>query len=290
VSGGIGHWLKNSAEVAKAWIFRALLTVQAVGLRRVRRRRRVVLLSRQSEQVPPDFQLLAEAIGRADPSVEIDIDARCQGRGLLGQARFLGATLTQQRKAAAAQVVVLDSYSPVISAVPHDRPVRVVQMWHALGAFKRFGLSILDRPAGRDSRVARAMRMHAGYDVVLASAAGCRQPFAEAFGVDPTAVQVAPLPRVDALLDPARQAARRARILAAYPVLAAGPVVVYAPTLHRHHGLQVDVADLAERAAGRGLTLVQAPHPLAPAVEGALLATPFTTEELLSVATALVTD
>ena len=63
-----------------------------------------------------------------------------------------------------ARVLVVDTYAIVASVLRHKSDLTVIQIWHALGAFKKFGISILGQEEGRDERIARAMRMHEGYD------------------------------------------------------------------------------------------------------------------------------
>ena len=107
---------------------------------------------------------------------------------------------------ATSRACITDSYMAAISVLRHKPSLTVVQMWHALGAIKRFGLASLDTEEGRSSRFAAAMRMHQGYDWVIAGGTRMVQPFAEAFGVDPSHVLPIGTPRVDLLLDPANVA------------------------------------------------------------------------------------
>ncbi|UUT35738.1 CDP-glycerol glycerophosphotransferase family protein [Microbacterium elymi] len=102
--------------------------------------------------------------------------------------------LAQLYHVATSRALVIDTYAMVASLLRHGPGLTVVQIWHALGAFKKFGLSILDHEEGRDRRLAQAMRMHQGYDVVLASGPECRPAFADAFGTSIDNVTVAPLP------------------------------------------------------------------------------------------------
>ncbi|MDR3202147.1 MAG: CDP-glycerol glycerophosphotransferase family protein, partial [Bifidobacteriaceae bacterium] len=300
-----------NARLAAAWALRWALAVASAPLRALPRRRKVVMASREQSAVPEDFELLRAALARLDPGLKVVVSARGEESGVLGRWRFAAANAAQLWHAATARVLVLDTYSPAASLVRHGPGLRVVQMWHALGAFKRFGWSIVGvGPEGRDPALARATRMHAGYDVVVASSERCRGPFAEAFGVDPAAIEVAALPRVDLIVDPAAVARDRARLLERHPELGRGGVLLYAPTFRRDGPGSVDVGELARGARDRDLVLVYAPHPLelagaagsgavSPAGRlamdraeraGAVVVRDFSTRELLAVADAFATD
>lgn len=280
-------------RVAFAWAARLAITLAYLPLRLLPRGDGIVMLSRQSDTIPRDFELLREGLRTAAPGIKVTIQARRMGRGARGALRYVPTLARQLFLIARARVIVLDTYNIPVSVLRLGSGVRVVQIWHALGAFKKFGLSSLGQAGGRDARIAQVMRMHQGYDLVTVSAEPARRGFAEALGVTTDQVAVAPLPRVDDLRDSAWQTATRARLLAADPRLAAGPVVLFAPTLDRTGaGFGIDVQAMAAAATSAGWRLVLAPHPLMrSAVPTELLpAIPASTQELLTVADLFVTD
>jgi len=258
----------------------------------LRRRRKVVMISREHTAVPDDFADLSAAIHRADPAVQIVHLVRMVPPGLVGKIGYAFHMLTQLYHVATARVLVVDTYAMVASLLPHGGGLTVVQIWHALGAFKKFGLSILGREEGRDARLARAMRMHEGYDLVLTSAEDCRRAFAEAFGTDIAKTRVAPLPRVDRLRDPARRAQARDRIFGVHPHLRESRVALFAPTFRLDGTIAVDVNALAETLEGLGIHLVVKVHPLMTVPFGPDIDTApgFTTQQLLQIADLFITD
>lgn len=255
-------------------------------------RRKVVMISREHPSVPEDFAALAGAIRRQDPSVRVVMLVRMVPPGYLAKLGYIAHMFAQLYHVATARVLVIDTYAIVASVLRHKESLTVIQIWHALGAFKKFGLSILDQAEGRDARLAAAMRMHEGYDVVLASAEDCRTAFADAFGTPVERVLVAPLPRVDRLRDPDVAAETRARVLAAHPHLRDRRVVVFAPTFRLDGGVTVDVAALAGAIEAIGMHLVVKLHPLMAGRFGLDIDTApgFSTQDLLYIADAFVTD
>lgn len=286
VDGAIG------VRVAAATLARAILTLAYAPLKLLPLQRKVVMISREHPTVPEDFADLAAAIARHDPTVRVTMLVRMVPSGVLRKVGYGFHLLHQLYHVATARVLVIDTYAIVASVLRHRDELTVVQMWHALGAFKKFGLSILDQEEGRDRRLARAMRMHEGYDVVLTSGEDCRPAFAEAFGAPVDRVRVAPLPRVDRLRDPERLAQTRARIMATLPHLSGRKIAVFAPTFRLDGTVAVDVHALAKALESAGVHVVVKLHPLMHADFGpdVDMGGDFSTQEMLTVADVFITD
>ena len=238
-------------------------------------RRKAVFLSRQFDTPSRDFILLAEELRRRDPDLEIVTRCRMVGRSFSGRIAAIAPTIGQMYHLATSRVCIVDGYVIPVSLLTHRPGLYVVQLWHALGAVKRFGYQTLDHPGGHSSTLASAMRMHRNYDAVLCAGPATVPVFAEAFGVDPSTVLPTGLPRMDYL----RAHADDARVTPAPPVVAAlrqafpvlhepeRTVVLYAPTFRRGGGERY--RDVAERFSGARYTLIIKPHPLEAAwVEG----------------------
>ncbi len=279
-------------QLAVAWLARTTLSALYAPLKLLPSRRKLVMISREHPSEPEDFADLRAAVHAQDPSIEVVSLVRMVPPGILGKIRYALHMLAQLYHVATARVLVVDTYAIVASVLHHKRDLTVVQIWHALGAFKKFGLSILGQSEGRDERLAHAMRMHAGYDVVLASADVCRPAFAEAFGTAPSRIAVAPLPRVDRLRDPARREATRERIYARHPHLRGRRIAVFAPTFRLDGGVAVDAAELSRALETLGIHTVVKLHPLMHGSFGEAVDTAegFSTQELLMVADLFITD
>ncbi|MDR2997404.1 MAG: CDP-glycerol glycerophosphotransferase family protein [Microbacterium sp.] len=280
-------------DIMAAYAARLALTLMSLVMRILPRRNKVTLLTRQSNRPPSDFVLLSKALLRADPGVEVQVIAKMVPPGVIRKFGYAVHLLVEIYHVSTSRVLVVDGYSIIASATPPSDGLTVVQLWHALGSLKKFGVSILGQRGGRDPKLARAMRMHAGYDIVIASAERCRAPFAEAFGVDVSKVVVAPLPRVDRLRDPAVRARARKKFDYLYPDLVGTKVVLYAPTF-RTEGLDptVDPLELTHAMADAGYATITKLHPLVPAPTSAGLRTApgMSTQELLLVADVFITD
>lgn len=170
--------------------------------------------------------------------------------------------LVRARQLATAKYIFLnDNFMPL--GLLHLRKTQVVtQLWHAEGAFKKFGLSIDQPPAVR----AREQAGNARLTWVVCSSRQVAPIYAEAFGVKPSQVLPLGAPRVDALLRPGKEAEARAALEARYPQLKDKTLVLYAPTFRddaaQNEAMlrQIDM-DAFRRELGDSFVLLLRLHP-----------------------------
>ncbi len=233
-------------------------------------RDRIVMISRQSNRPSRDFRLLAAEWQQRHPSTEIVMLCDTMRPGIMGRLAYLPVILRQMHHLATSRACVLDGYAIPVSVLEHRRGTAIIQIWHALGAIKKFGYQSLDRPSGRPSWLARTLRMHYNYDYVLCGGPASVPVFAEAFGVDPAQVLPLGLPRIDYLLAAAaaEESLPRSASLAAlterHPELLEGDLttILYAPTF-RTEG-RPGYRAVAERFLDGPYRLVMRPHDLDP--------------------------
>lgn len=239
----------------------AFLRLVYTPMKLLRTHNKITLISRQQDTPSLDLEMLAEHLRTEFPDWRVDILAYEFHSSLAKKIGYCAHVFTQMRHIAQSRLVVLDTYCIPASVLNHKQDLKIIQMWHALGSIKKFGYSILDVGEGSSSDIARIMRMHHNYDVVLSSSQASAPAFAQAFDVPLSRVAVAPLPRVDALLDSKRMAAKRAELLKKYPDLADGNNVLFAPTFQKGQVFAAD--ELHKYFARNGYNLIAKPHPVA---------------------------
>ena len=107
-----------------------------------------------------------------------------------------------------------------------------MQLWHASGAFKRFGL---DAPS-KLTRI-EEFNTHSQYSDVCVSSEYVRQFYAHAFGIDMETVKALGSPRTDALLDKEKQKLDKEELITRHPLLRDKKVYVYLPTFREKDGV-----------------------------------------------------
>lgn len=241
-------------------------------------RKKIALLSRQSAR-PFDFELLEPALAKAFPGYQIVWCCVAHGGEMT-----VTLMLKQLWHVATATICLVDGYVPAVSIPKGPRRSSCIQLWHALGAVKKFGFQSLHTAAGRSPEAARAFSMHAGYDCIVAGFTGAVPAFAEAFGYGEDAFRAIGLPRCDYLLraqyadERAARSAHLAARIAALPAPAADaapageragaaerPVVLYAPTFRKNNANAAWLADAVcalDAALPASAVLAVSAHPL----------------------------
>lgn len=151
-----------------------------------------------------------------------------------GARRLVGAALHAVRSGyqlATARLFVVDDYFFPMYVIRKRPGTTFVQVWHACGAFKRFGYSVLDKGFGADEAYVRSIPIHANYDVCLVSAARFAPFYAEAFRtpVERFTARLG-IPRTDLFFDADVGARTAAAVRQRYAIPTGRRVILYAPT------------------------------------------------------------
>jgi CDP-ribitol ribitolphosphotransferase / teichoic acid ribitol-phosphate polymerase len=163
-----------------------------------------------------------------------------------------------------ADVILLDDYQPAIYRLPHDDRVRIIQLWHASGAFKTVGYSRIGKPGGPSPF---AMR-HKNYTHAIVSGHHDIPFYAEAFGLPEERVVPTGIPRMDRFFDEEQRAAGRARAGSLFPAIEGRMTILFAPTFrgtgprnaHYDYG-RLDLAALHALAVEKDAVVIVKMHP-----------------------------
>lgn len=224
------------------------------------RPRRVVLATARVASLDGNLLHIERAVRRLRPSAEIVALAEPYGYGLRRKLGYALRVVRGMYHLRTAGLVVLDNAWLPVHVAPHGRRTTVVQVWHAVGALKRFGrdtVTPLDEP--------ERTFLHRHYDAVVTTGTASREPWARAFGTPIERVLPLGTPRTDFFFDADALARARNRVLAAHPRLEGKRVIVYAPTFRgRGRGKRPAEGFDAPRlraALGAGDVLVLKSHP-----------------------------
>lgn len=130
------------------------------------------------------------------------------------------------RLLAGAKVVVLEDFYPQLHALLVRQETSILQMWHACGAFKLFGLSEL----GLVEHLKQSTQNHRNYTAALASGKAIVPYYSEAYGVCEHCIRPIGVPRTDIFFDPEYGGQIRKKLLGKYPVCQGKKVILFAPT------------------------------------------------------------
>lgn len=160
---------------------------------------KITLISRQSNEISIDFTMIAEQLRKKQPTLKLVFLCKTLEKGMLAHIDYFFSMFQQMYHIATSKTVILDSYCIPICILKQKKKLIVIQIWHALGSLKKFGYSSLDKKDGRNSKIAKAMKMHRNYTYILTSSETSKPFFQEAFDAKEEQMKVMNLPRVDFL-------------------------------------------------------------------------------------------
>ncbi len=203
------------------------------------------------------------------PRILVDVEATLERRSIPVISLVAGVFHIALRsyRVASSRLVIVDDYFFPIYPVKKRPGVTIVQVWHACGAFKRFGRATLEAEWGADETFLKWVPIHSNYDLTLVSSASIAPIYAEAFGQPVEMISAAfGIPRTDALLPSSRRDADERTVRERLGLCDGRTTILYAPTF-RGADLKgaaapelLDIAAL-HRALGSEYRLILRLHP-----------------------------
>ncbi len=162
---------------------------------------------------------------------------------------------------ATSKVIITDDYLRYLRVFPLRKEQRVIQLWHACGVFKKFGI----HGTTLEYRVDRST--HVQYNLVSVSSSEIRPNYADAFQISMDRVQALGSPRTDIFFDKEKIEEKKKQIYLKYPEFQEKKVLLYAPTFRDKGGSrtvfkpEIDFSRLSKELHDNQIFVI-CPHPL----------------------------
>ena len=268
-------------------------------------KRRVVIATGNIPAIRGDLAAIRGEIARHDPTIPVVILLHDARGGLIGRLIGIARGLEAGYHLATAALFVVDSHYLPIYVIKRRPGTTIVQTWHACGAIKKIGYSVLDKSFGADETLVSLVRLHTNYDLCLAASNAAVLQYMDAFR-QPAELFVTSLgiPRTDVLVNEEAGGALASEIRRRYAIPKGRRVILYAPTFRgtsmtrARHPEDLDLALLA-RTVGTDHVVLLRLHPavrarqrIDPGLEGFVIDVSDYPEinELMLVSDVLVTD
>lgn len=247
---------------------------------------KIVWLSRQSDKKSQDMEMLSNEIAHLSPDTkQVFRLRRLKDESALSISYILGI-FGDMWEIASARVAICDTYSIPLSCLNHKGNLKIVQIWHALGAVKKFSLQSVGKSQGRDSGVSKVLCMHKNYDYVIAPSKKTAEFYCEAFGCNEDKIFIANLPRVDVILD---GTSRREEFTELNPEYKYKKIIAYLPTFRNDDDKIIErLHNVFENE--NDVSLVISAHPLSKVSENYKYNGNFGTYDLMKLADEIITD
>jgi len=193
------------------------------------RQKQLAFVSDSRSSISGNFEFISEELKRrkSDFKQSFYLKPSIKSRKSWREIRTLAKALATSR------YVILDDFYPLVYPLHIRENVDLIQVWHAVGAFKTFGYSRLGMPGGPKAQSLN----HRNYTKALVSSANIADQYAEGFGIGQEKIVSLGIPRTDIFFDQAKQQNIRERVTAELPFIKGKKVIIFAPTF-RGNGQQ----------------------------------------------------
>ena len=220
-------------ELAKDVVFDGLFpSVYAQAARRPLEPNKAVFVSQKAMELPDNFRLVFDRLRDV-----YGFDCRLVSlHKAQGKPAYIANCIKMLREVATARFVFLDDASDVISCVRLRETTDVVQLWHACGAFKKFGMSTADKLFGGTREEKQRHPFYENLSLVTVSSPEVAWAYREAMVLedDPLVVQSLGVSRTDVYFDEGFRDAASAYVRAQLPIARGRKLLLYAPTFRGH--------------------------------------------------------
>lgn len=152
---------------------------------------KMVVYTYRSNKLEGNLKAVVREMRAQYPNMHIDIRKAPKKMGF--------ALFKELPVIADAKIVLLDDYFLPVYLIKPRKETKFVQLWHAAGAFKKFGYSTKDTKFGPSSRYLKIVPVHMHYSHVYVSSKEVVPYYAEAFNMSASKVYPLGIPRTDLL-------------------------------------------------------------------------------------------
>lgn len=224
--------------------------------------RKVLFIDVKSSTMPDAFSVMFPYVRD-----ELGFDARFVGLGQhsgISWPAYYKRCLELVRDMATARCIFLCDACDVVSCVPMRAETKVAQLWHACGAFKKWGVSTAGKKFGGTRTEVERHPFYKNLDLVTVSSPEVAWAYREAMMLEdmPDVVQALGVSRTDVFFDEGFLERAHQMIAEAVPQIEGKKVVLYAPTFRGHASKAVgpdklDIRMMRDTLAGNWVLLIK---------------------------------
>lgn len=141
---------------------------------------RILLVENHAEQLSDNFTLLYDCLKQK----EYDVKVHYLRIASSGWGSIIFRTCSMIWDMAVARCVFISESNSVFGAFKLRKGTKLVQLWHACGAFKKWGYSVAEKSFGDDKKELDTFCGHRNYDLVPVSGKAVCWAYEEAFGLE----------------------------------------------------------------------------------------------------------
>ncbi|WP_142301764.1 CDP-glycerol glycerophosphotransferase family protein [Bacillus sp. 7894-2] len=265
---------------------------------------KVTFASYRSEQLEGNLLYIHREFNKRSQDFEFEFLFKKFNSTISGKLNYFLHMLKASYSLATSRFFIIDDFYFPVYVVKQRKGTEVIQLWHAAGAFKKFGLSTINKPFGPSKEYLRHVKIHSNYSRVYVTSANVIPHYAEAFGMPQERIYPLGLPRTDYFFMDEEKAKVKQKFLDLFPEHDGKQLILFAPTFRgsshyqTKYTIPIDIGLLKDRIGDEYSFLIHLHPYMKSGIEiredekdfACQIGGEFTIEELLSLADILVTD
>lgn len=192
-------------------------------------RNKAVFLERRGEKLSDNFQLV---YGELKKRGDIELISCFIGEGSLSRYKQWKNNATFIKEIATAKYVFINDSTALVSCITPRSETQIVQLWHACGAFKKFGYSTANKIFGGSRQDLERFPLHKNFSLVTVSSPEVVWAYAEAFNMYDKKENIVAtgISRTDVFFDSEKIDAAYEKVHRLVPQSVDKKIILYAPT------------------------------------------------------------
>lgn len=178
--------------------------------------KKILFLSVSRDTISGNFEFIYNELKKYDYEINFDLKKNLLVKRSFKEKKQLCRMIAESK------YILVDDFYPIIYALKLRKNQELIQVWHAMGAFKKIGYS-------RKTATIKSLT-HRNYTAAITSSKNIRSNYAEAFGIDISKVYSIGIPRTDIFFDKKYIDEKKEELYDKYPNLKNKKVILFAPT------------------------------------------------------------
>ncbi|OCA84926.1 MULTISPECIES: CDP-glycerol glycerophosphotransferase family protein [unclassified Bacillus (in: firmicutes)] len=191
---------------------------------------KITIATYRSNELEGNLSYIANEIDRNDPRKKRFVLAKKFNSSIGGKVSYFFHLIRASFHLATSRFFIVDDFYFPIYVVKPRNGSEFVQLWHAAGAFKKFGWSTIGKDFGPSEDYLKTVKVHSNYSRVYVSSEKVIPAYAEAFNMPEEQIFPLGVPRTDYFYNHEEHKKLRIRFYQQYPQLDGKKLILYAPT------------------------------------------------------------
>lgn len=182
--------------------------------------KKILFLSDSRETLSGNFEFINNELQNYNYEINYLLKKNLRTKKTFKEKKILCKLISQSK------FILVDDFYPIIYALNLKKETNLIQVWHAMGAFKTVGYSRMGKVGGPTEY----SLTHRNYTATITSSESVRKNYAEAFGIELKKVHSLGIPRTDIFFDKNYIKNTKEKLYKKYPILKNKKVILFAPT------------------------------------------------------------